>query len=252
VIQAVIFDLDDTLYSERDYVRSGFRAVAEWCAANLGIPASSGYAELESLFERGVRQETFDQWLGSRNAASPERVAQLVRVYREHEPAIRSFPEAAPLLQCLRTGHRLGLLSDGWLAVQRRKLSALGLAQHFDAIVFSDELGRELWKPHTRPFEVILQKLGCSAGEAVYVGDNPAKDFLGARRAGLATIWVRRSGAFYTGHIPATPEHAADLTIPSLDGLIAALGQFDALRLAAQDEPLPSLAPRQPERSPVS
>jgi putative hydrolase of the HAD superfamily len=231
VIKAVIFDLDDTLYPERDYVRSGFRAVAHWAEANLAIPAASTFSELEGLLDSGVRHNTFDQWLKARGL-NQELVPQLVRVYRDHQPAIEAFPEAAPLLSALFTQYRIGLVSDGWLDVQQRKFAALGLAPYFHATVFSDEFGRTAWKPSPKPFAVILDRLQCPAGaEAVYVADNPSKDFLGARRGGLSSVWVCRPGAFYTHFVPETAEHRPDLTIASLSEVPNALEQLNGIRV---------------------
>jgi FMN phosphatase YigB (HAD superfamily) len=96
-------------------------------------------------------------------------------------------------------------VSDGHLAVQERKLAALGLAGYFDAIVWSDEWGRGAWNPSPRPFEVVLARLGVDAARAIYVADNVTKDFLGARRWGMATIWVRRPGGEYASRDPPHP-----------------------------------------------
>lgn len=231
MIKAVIFDLDDTLYPERDYVSSGFRAVAQWSEANLGIPAASTFRELEGLLESGVRHNTFDQWLNARGL-NKSLVPRLIQVYREHQPVIEPFPEATILLTTLLPQYRIGLVSDGWLDVQQRKFAALDLARYFHATVFSDEFGREAWKPNPKPFEVIMARLECSpAADAVYVGDNPSKDFLGARRAGLASVWVCRPGAFYTQMAPETVEHRPDLTIASLGELPNALKQLNGLRV---------------------
>jgi putative hydrolase of the HAD superfamily len=108
------------------------------------------------------------------------------------------------------------LVSDGHLAVQRRKLAALGLAHHFDAVVFSDEWGREAWKPSLVPFMAVLERLGVEASEAVYVGDNPAKDFLGARRAGMFAVRVCRPGGEYARLEPPTAQHAPHRIVTSL------------------------------------
>ncbi len=75
----------------------------------------------------------------------------------------------------LSMSYRLGLLSDGLLRVQRAKLEALGLEELFEVVVFSDELGRDAWKPSTRPFERMLELLQVPAPEAVYVGENSLK-----------------------------------------------------------------------------
>ena len=217
--RAIIFDLDDTLYPERDYVLSGFRSVAEWGQQHLGIPVDRGFSELHKLYVAGIRGDTFNRWLAHHGIPSEEIVQELVRVYRDHWPTIRCFPEVPTLLGSLRRHFRLGLVSDGYLEVQQRKLSSLGLAGHFDAIVFSDELGRESWKPSMKPFIKVLTKLNVPPSVAVYVADNPVKDFLGARQAGMSTIWVHRPDGEYTHLRPPSAAHAPDYKVTSLTEL---------------------------------
>lgn len=221
--QAIVFDLDDTLYPEEAYVHSGFRAVAAWGAEHLDVPATQGYIELERLFREGVRGRTFDVWLAGHGLSSDGVVGELVRIYRGHEPAIEPFPGASGLLERLAADHVLGLLSDGSVEVQNMKLDVLGLRRHFHAVVISDELGREAWKPSPRGFEVLLARLGGVPPErAVYVSDNPAKDFLGARRAGLRSIRVRRREGIYAHLEPEADEHAPDVEVGDF-GLLEAI-----------------------------
>ncbi len=228
-LQAIIFDLDDTLYPERDFVFSGFRAVAGWAETHLDIPAHDGFAELRSLFEQGVRGDTFNHWLAAHRLADDGLVTQLVQVYRGHTPQIKPFPEVLPLLQSLHRRYRLGLVSDGYLAVQQRKLAALGLSSYLDAVVLSDEWGAEAWKPSPYPFQVVLERLGAEASRTVYVADNPTKDFLGARQAGLRTVWVRRPGGVY-GHLnPPSPQHTPDVEIAALTELESVLQKLEEL-----------------------
>ncbi len=222
--RAVAFDLDDTLYPEREFVMSGFRAVAEWGERNLGINRTTGFSELLAIYDRGSTGHIFDEWMAVRHLDGGERVGELVRLYREHAPAIKPFPEVPALLRTLKSRYLLGLVSDGFFEVQRRKLDALGLAGWFDATVFSDEWGREAWKPSPRPFQVLLERLGgLQAETVVYVGDNPGKDFLAARRAGMASIQVRRCDGVYAAVVPPTEQHRPDWVLPTLGELPAAL-----------------------------
>ncbi len=212
--RAVVFDLDDTLYPERDFIASGFEAVAAWAEGRLGVGCIEGKAELMSLFERGIRGDTFDQWLAARGLApDKELIATMVRVYREHQPRLRPYAEVSPLLARLRPRYRLGLVSDGPLAMQRRKLAALGLRDEFEAVVLSDEWGPEAWKPSPGPFEEVLERLGVASRRAVYVADNPGKDFLGARRAGMSSVRLRLPLGLYYGREPETPEHAPEIEV---------------------------------------
>jgi putative hydrolase of the HAD superfamily len=215
VLKAVVFDLDDTLYAERDYVFSGFDAVARWAERDLGIPHKEASSELHSLFEAGVRGDTFNRWLtahGYSEAAVPE----LVHEYRSHEPRITPFDDGLELLERLRLVHRLALVTDGDSSVQRRKLKALGLTDAFDVVILTDEWGEEHWKPSSRAFTAVLEKFGITGGEAAYVADNPLKDFHGARRAGMWTIRLRLPGGVYSGYEAARPDFEPHVEANSL------------------------------------
>ncbi|MBN2021472.1 MAG: HAD family hydrolase [Pirellulales bacterium] len=213
---AIIFDLDDTLCPERQYVQSGMRAVAVWIHAKFGLPVESSVRELLTFVGSGSRGNTFNHWLEDHSLDPENWVPEMVRVYREHEPTLTPYPETAPLLEQLRRHYRLGIVTDGYLEVQRRKVKASGLAGLFDEIVYSDQLGRDAWKPSPRPFILILDKLTTAAHQAVYVGDNPLKDFRGARHVGMATIRVRHAAGFYRDVEPPTIDDAPDWTVSSL------------------------------------
>lgn len=217
--RAIVFDLDDTLFPESEYVLSGFRAVANWAETALNVAADVAFTELKTLFDAGARGDTFNRWLTSRNAASAETIAEMVAVYRRHQPVIRPFAGVVELLEFLHSRYRLGLVSDGYLDVQRGKFAALDLARHFDAVVFSDEFGREYWKPNARPFEAVLSLLEVNGTDAVYVADNPHKDFIGARSVGMRTIRVLRANGVYSHLEPPTDAHAPDSVIEDLDEL---------------------------------
>ncbi len=194
--KAVVFDLDDTLFPEREFVRSGFAAVGAWVQAERGI-AGFGAAAWRR-FEAGERKRAFDEALAELGVASePGLVEKLVGIYRDHRPQIALFPEAAEVLGALRGRYRLGLLTDGYAVAQRRKIAALGIDPLFDKIVVTDELGRECWKPSRVPFQIVIDALGCTGGECVYVGDNPKKDFVAPNELGWLTVHICRAGGEY-------------------------------------------------------
>jgi putative hydrolase of the HAD superfamily len=220
--RAVIFDLDDTLYPERSYVLSGFRAVARWMEGRTGSPAAEVYGSLRALFCQGVRGDTFDRWLAAQGL--PACLAhEMVGVYRAHRPEIDLLAGVRETLEALQPAARLGLLSDGPRTAQRAKLDALRIRELFSAIVLTDELGRDSWKPSPVPFQKAVGLLDVSPHDCVYVGDNCAKDFLGARRLRLSTIWARYSGGDYCRQDPPAPAYAADFvveTVPQLNALL--------------------------------
>ncbi len=217
MIRAVAFDMDDTLYPERAFVFSGYRAVSEAVEAELGFPV---YDELVQLFESGRRGDLFTSVLTRHRDRVEERyVKSLVAVYRAHSPTISPFPEAESVLSAIRKRYRTALISDGIQEVQHRKLDALGLRPHFEAVVMTGELGREFWKPHPLPFEDCARRLAVAPAQMVYVGDNPAKDFVAARGLGLKTIRVRRPGTLHFEiDLPATQE--ADITVETLSDVL--------------------------------
>src|ERR671917_220269 len=95
--QVVVFDIDDTLYLERDYVRSGFRAVGAWARRTLGVPDLADQAW--AAFEAGVRSTIFNEVLsGAGVEATPELLARMVACYREHQPDILLLADARAAL----------------------------------------------------------------------------------------------------------------------------------------------------------
>lgn len=216
-LKAVIFDLDDTLYSERAFVFSGFRAAVQRLEALASIPSEVADRTLREMFERGMRGNLFDRLLKGRlhEEKIPGLVEEMIAAYREHYPEISPFHGAVQLLERLKSRYRLGMLSDGWLPVQEKKLVALGVVPYFDAIVLSDQWGRDAWKPNTRPYHEVCRALGVAPEEAVYVADNPAKDFLGARRSGMRSVRLRSVEGLYAFEEPANSEASPDADVPT-------------------------------------
>jgi putative hydrolase of the HAD superfamily len=223
-IRGVVFDLDDTLVFERDYVRSGFRHVANVCAADGAAPADEVFAQVWSDFAQGVRGHSFDRVRTRWSAvASRHSVDQLVEAYRTHAPSLVLAAEAVLVLETLKTrGTRLALISDGPLASQSAKVKALGLDAIFDPIVLTDAWGRAFWKPHVRAYEHIQAAWGLPHEQLVYVGDNPAKDFVAPNALGWTSVRYRVPAQLRHADEPASPAHAAGRTITDLRELLDA------------------------------
>ncbi|WP_445258380.1 HAD family hydrolase [Nocardioides aurantiacus] len=206
---AVVLDVDDTLYLERDYVRSGFAHLEVWCRGTLGVDGVGDRAW--DLFERGVRGSTLTDALAA--AGVEVDVALRTRVvdqYRGHRPAIHLLPDAARCLDRLAPVLFLGAVTDGPAVSQRAKVEALGLGHWVREVVYSDELG--LSKPDPRVFTRAAELVGPSAQRFVYVADNPAKDFAALDGLGWQGVRVRRAGSLHE-HVatPAGVREIADL-----------------------------------------
>jgi putative hydrolase of the HAD superfamily len=204
IFQLVAFDLDDTLYPEREFVHSGFMAVAQHLADLGVINAESFFTTATSLFIAGARGNIFDLALERLAVVFPAaRLGELVRVYREHQPQIRPFADSPKLLQCLKEkGVVLALISDGPGPTQQNKLRALGLEACFDHLVFTGAHGEDWGKPSPRAFLEVMGGSGVPAAACVYVADNPGKDFVGPNRLGWRTIRVRETIGLYRDASP--------------------------------------------------
>jgi putative hydrolase of the HAD superfamily len=219
--RAIGFDLDDTLYPERAFVLSGFEAVAGWIEAEVGLPKAATARELTDFFSGGVRGDTFDRWLKSHDLPVGSYRERMVEVYRRHAPRLAAYPDVVPSLQRLWKTYRLGLATEGPAKVQHAKLDALGLRGLLQRVVILGEGDRARWKPDPWPLERLADALRVAPGEMVYVGDNPAKDFLAARRAGMTGVRIRRPDGLHSAEEPLAPEDAPDGEVTDLPGLEA-------------------------------
>jgi putative hydrolase of the HAD superfamily len=199
-VEGIVFDMDDTLYLEQDYVRSGFQAVARFLALRSGLDQGSLYEYMARVFAHGDRRTVFNQVLRTwPELESYTSVHELVQVYRNHEPGIQPLLGIPELLERSRVqqGLHIGLISDGYLAAQKAKFKALGLSELIEPGIFTDIWGRDFWKPHTKAFELISKTWRIPHDRLVYIGDNPAKDFIAPTRLGWRTIRLRVRGQLH-------------------------------------------------------
>jgi putative hydrolase of the HAD superfamily len=229
MITAVIFDLDDTLFDEIDFCRSGFRAAAQHIAAlSDAQSADDVFAALWKSFNAGDCGSTFNVALAELGIPYDDRlIGRLVEIYRNHAPTLTLPPESRTALDDLKDHCTLGLLTDGFLPTQRLKVQALGIEHYFKAILYTEELGREFWKPSPRGFEKLLEMLDARPEQAVYVADNETKDFIAPNRLGLLTIQLLRPRRLYRQPSP-LPDAAPKLKIDRIDKLAGVLADFQA------------------------
>ena len=210
MITTVVFDLDDTLYDEIDYCRSGFRAAARFMAKVSDLRCTDDLsAACWRHFTEGNRTETFNAALDELGIGYDEPlIAQLIEVYRTHRPDLRLPDDSRATLDTLKGTYTLALLTDGFLPAQRLKVQALGIEADFKAIVYTEALGRPCWKPSPVGFERLSATLGVPFEQMVYVGDNAKKDFIAPNQLGMVTVQVRRRAGLHTGPEP-IPQAAA-------------------------------------------
>ena len=151
-MKAVLFDLDNTLYPEIEFVKSGFRTVARYLSSRFDMNEDSLFTQMLDILERDGRGKVFDNLLYELGLYQEERIKLLVYLYRSHKPSISPYRDCVLTFEHLKHwGMRLGILTDGMASVQRNKIAALGLEDVLDAIMCTDELGSEYWKPSVVP-----------------------------------------------------------------------------------------------------
>lgn len=227
-ITSIVLDLDDTLYLERDYVRSGMVSVGAFVTNRIGVANFTDV--VTGLWDEGHRRNLFDTALMQLGLSpSPCLIQELIDVYRSHRPQISLLNDAIDLLEG-KGDRRIALITDGFASAQRNKIEALDLARFgFDPIIATGELGEGFSKPHCRAFEMVMERHGAEPTAMVYVADNPAKDFLAPKALGWRTIQIDRPDAVHP-RTPPDAAHAAELHISTLDELDAALDQLSNAR----------------------
>jgi putative hydrolase of the HAD superfamily len=235
MVQAVFFDMDDTLLD-------GYAAMTAAWGVVCSDEAERQGCEAEALRE-AIRRESMLFWKDEavvghwrvrldeareqcvrlaleKEGLDHSRAGQIARRYaEEHRARLQLFDDAIETLETLRErGLRTALLTNGAGIPQRNKIERFNLAQYMDAVVVEGEFGKG--KPEREVFEHALAVVGVDAREAWHVGDNLFADIGGAKSAGLHAVWIHRGRLEIREDAPAVP----DRSISHLHELRAALG----------------------------
>lgn len=198
MIKGIVFDLDDTLISELDYIKSGYRVVSNVMSRDYKLNSKKIYETMLSEFYNSPKK-VFNRILEKYNINYDDMyIKKLVKIYRNHIPSIAVYNDVIPAIAILKgQGYKLGIITDGYKESQRKKLDIIGISKYFDYIILTDELGREYWKPSEKSFELMAEKLGLNYNELIYLGDNEEKDFIAPNKLGMTTIKINRENKIY-------------------------------------------------------
>lgn len=186
--KVVVFDLDDTLYKEIDFLNSAFKEIALIISNDSGTSYYEIIGDMLHLYNN--KENVFQSILTKYN---PLRYAvkDLIETYRAHKPNISLSKETKEVLNELHSnGIRFGMVTDGRSVQQRNKINALGLDKYFEHIIISDEFGFE--KPHLANY-TYFQNLFPDM-DYYYIGDNVKKDFIAPNILGWKTICIKDDG----------------------------------------------------------
>jgi putative hydrolase of the HAD superfamily len=243
VIEAVLFDGDQTLWDFERVMREALTAIVDELRVARPGPFTEalGWEDLER--DRAVVGE---EWDGIEYNLARLRVLGFARTlqrlrdieggdddadealtlelsdsyfaHRDRDPAL--FPDTVPCLDALRPRYRLGLLSNG-----SRLPEKVGLDGYFESVVFAQD--HRVAKPEKAIFEIVERELGVAPSGCVLVGDHPVNDVVGAKKAGWSAVWIDRVGDGSPGDAPARPEVRPDAVVGSLSELPEALQAMD-------------------------
>jgi putative hydrolase of the HAD superfamily len=218
--RAVVFDLDNTLYPYRRFLRSGFAAVAAHLEHAHGVNGRWAFRWLLRASRGDERGRELQACLAVLQL-SPCLVPVLLQVLRDHAPTMQLPRASMRMLDRLRADDwRLGVLTNGSPVVQARKVAALGVAGRVDAVVYASEHGNGKGKPEPEPFVEVARRLQVAPARIVFVGDDGRCDVLGANLAGMHPLrcaaWVP-AGA---GEIPTVPVVDRLSSVPTMASVL--------------------------------
>jgi len=195
--KAVIFDLDDTLYSEKEYIKSGFHAVETYLIAqNYCVDVDKG--ELWSMFCND-EPRPINNLLCRKGILSDSLLTKCVEEYRNHKPDIHLYDGiSATIKELRRHGITVAILTDGRPVGQRAKIEALGVSDMFDEILITDELGGvHCRKPSDVGFRFLQSKIDLPFEDMLYIGDNFGKDFVAPNHLGMGHLFFNNPDGIY-------------------------------------------------------
>ena len=234
----LFFDLDNTLI---DHSGALDRALRDVCDRWPDFLTAHDIDEALSAFERindalwvmyaegtitpaDIRRKRFEQWfdwLGVRAGENgfPDALVASEFYMDRYATASRAYPGVLEMLEVLARRHVIGIITNGFVGAQSRKLAVSGVEKYIEHKVYSERVGHQ--KPHPAIFQAALQSAGASSDQALYVGDNFANDIVGAARAGLMTVWFNPLDDV---HPQSPPGIRADATVHSIAELALILG----------------------------
>ena len=181
----LVFDLDDTLYKEVDFLKSAFLEISNYLETTSG---ETFFHQMITWYESG--QDVFRKLENAcgKSIASKE---LLIQLYRNHIPQIKLAPTVKRFIDIISvSSNRVGIITDGRSITQRNKIVALGLNLSDSNVIISEEFGFQ--KPSAANYLYFEEKYPLS--DYFYFGDNIEKDFITPNSRGWGTICLLDDG----------------------------------------------------------
>lgn len=213
-VKVIVFDLDDTLYNEIDYVKSGFIEVSKYFAHKHTLDESSFYKLLMENLELHGRGKVFDSTLSYFKILNKANIKKCISIYRMHLPKIKLPKESRSIINYYKAFNiPLYVVTDGNKLVQYNKIKGLNIEEDFNKVFITHRYGVKNAKPSPYCFMKIAQREKVYHSDIVYIGDNINKDFVALKPMGFRTIRVI-NGMFKD--LELSKEYHAEIDVNSL------------------------------------
>jgi putative hydrolase of the HAD superfamily len=202
-LRAILFDVDDTLYSTTQFAAlARRRAVEAMVSQGIRLPVSEVCRELDEVigeftsnygghFDKLLLRLPSASWAGTNRALI---IAAGVMAYHKTKAELTPFPDVPPFLQRVHDQGEimLGVITHGLEIKQAEKLLLLGILRWINpaAIFISDQLG--ISKPNPKLYQRACSALGLPPAEVMYIGDNPLADIDPTNAVGMISVRIRR------------------------------------------------------------
>lgn len=224
-IQAILFDLDDTLWPVAPVIQGAEQALQSWIATHYPRVAErydiAAWRNRRQQISQSHARYAYDLWALRHDLLSqvfaefalPADVADAaMQVFANARNQVQLYPDVLPSLQALQQRYRLGSISNGFADLQQ-----IGLASHFEIMLAAHLEGCA--KPDPRLFTKACRQLDLPASAVLFVGDDPEFDVAGAQAVGMKTAWLRRTDLAHTK----LAKVKADFQVQDLQQLLALL-----------------------------
>ena len=221
MIKCLIFDLDDTLYYEKTYVLEAFEEVCKYLSSKYRYDYNKIYERCIEILNQYGRGKIFN--ILCEEYGIDEDIKKLVEIYRNTKPKLKLYKKSYEVFKFAKENNlKLALITDGCSKVQWNKIKALGLEEVMDKIIVTDDYGNGYGKPHEKSYKEVLNYFNLKPDECIYIGDNPNKDFIGAKKIGMKTIRIIHKQGDHI-HDKINIDFDAELTIKDLSYIIIQL-----------------------------
>tara|TARA_B100001287_G_scaffold245600_1_gene222993 strand:- start:4547 stop:5236 length:690 start_codon:yes stop_codon:yes gene_type:complete len=161
-----VFDLDDTIFYEKDYVISGFHAISRNLFKKKLV--NKKFNSLINLYNKF--SDPFEEFCRQNREIKKN---ELIKIMREHSPKIKARPGFKNLIKLIKeNGNEIGVITNGRSKTQRSKFYSLGLHNFVDILIISSEV--KLEKPNIKIFDLYQYK--SRSKKFIFFGNNPRLD----------------------------------------------------------------------------